>query len=868
MLRELLRGVLNGRRQSFSGNSRRRLRFERLEDRRALAGETFLVTNTNNSGAGSLRQAVIDANVDTSGDFISFAPLAANQTINLLSPLPAITAPVDFNGNLISGFNHAPLVEIHATYASHGTQPHGLLFQGSGFCQVIGISITGFPGDGIRTEGSTYLRVEDSYIGVTYDGQIGGNKGDGIELVATSTSITHMINSVISGNDGYGINLQPAAKNVEIVGCLVGTNPAGDTAYPNKAGGILISKATGVDIRDGNVISGNGQVGLGGNGITIMEVPQSGAATIAPSTTGPANIIGLNKAGNTTLPNQGDGIRIEYSPASIVKDNLISGNVRYGLVLWGADSRGTTTGTRIELNKIGTNAGGTSLGNGQGGIYLTDPVNDSLKVSDNFIVNNVIAHNGASAPGGGAGIRLETTAGINNRIQQNSIYANAGLGIDLDAIGVTPNDPGDGDAGANDKQNFPMITRAERISGITFLDVSLNSTPLASFTVELFVTDVRDSNGDVEGKTSLTSVTFDMPQTGSYTFPVSADIPEGRFVTATATKNVAGQATKGSTSEFSAPVPVVSKYSYTGTNTDVSIPVGATTLTADTSGDVTLIVDTSQSSPVVTKTGTGTFTLKDLSNRTVAVTYQNKEGTTEFNVNTGTAGNASATNWTVSVNASNVLFSTQVQNLAKLDIQAGGVATIKYTDPVIPQGATEIPYKVLHLRSLQIAGTPTQPTGKLDIKNNALIWDYGAGPNPEVQVRQWIIAGRGGPGMNPTWTGNGITSSTAKDNPGGRSVGYANNASMPLGPLTVFVGYSVDNTDILVRYTVWGDFNLDGSVNDDDSTVLGANYPGSYPYWSWGDADYDGVIGDDDATVLGANYDPKLDIDISETPQP
>lgn len=290
------------------------------------------------------------------------------------------------------------------------------------------------------------------------------------------------------------------------------------------------------------------------------------------------------------------------------------------------------------------------------------------------------------------------------------------------------------------------------------------------------------------------------------------------------------------------------------------------TVTGSNSGSSTLAINWVTSPLTLTKTGTGTITFgaTAISDRTVSVTYVNNAGTTNFNVNTGTAGSASATNWTVNVNGSNVVFDSSVQNLAALNIGASGVATVAFTTPTPP--ATT--YKVLHLRNLTIAGTATQPTGKLDLTNNALILDY-TGSSPEVQIRQWIIAGRGGPGMNPTWTGNGITSSTAAANPGGRSLGYGDNGSLPLGAYLVFMGQSVDNTTVLVRYTVWGDTNLDGTVNDDDVTVVGASYAPSQanPSWANGDLDYNGFVDDDDVTVIGILYDPLWDIDEDATPQ-
>ena len=55
-----------------------------------------------------------------------------------------------------------------------------------------------------------------------------------------------------------------------------------------------------------------------------------------------------------------------------------------------------------------------------------------------------------------------------------------------------------------------------------------------------------------------------------------------------------------------------------------------------------------------------------------------------------------------------------------------------------------------------------------------------------------------------------------------------------------------------------GDANLDGLVNDDDVTIVGAFYAPGVPNASWamGDFDYNGFVDDDDVTLLGAFYDP------------
>jgi hypothetical protein len=153
------------------------------------------------------------------------------------------------------------------------------------------------------------------------------------------------------------------------------------------------------------------------------------------------------------------------------------------------------------------------------------------------------------------------------------------------------------------------------------------------------------------------------------------------------------------------------------------------------------------------------------------------------------------------------------------------------------------------------------PTGKLDLGASSAIIDY-TGTSPLPMIRSQIFAGRGGPGLGAMWNGPGITSSTVADdnveNAESRSIGYAENSAMPLGALTTFKGKPVDGTTVMMTYTRTGDANLDGRVNDDDVTIVGATYaPGvAGAHWYTGDFDYNGFVDDDDVTLLGALYDP------------
>jgi autotransporter-associated beta strand protein len=188
-------------------------------------------------------------------------------------------------------------------------------------------------------------------------------------------------------------------------------------------------------------------------------------------------------------------------------------------------------------------------------------------------------------------------------------------------------------------------------------------------------------------------------------------------------------------------------------------------------------------------------------------------------------------------------------------IAAGNNVTVfNGTAALIPGGDTS------QVANVTIAGGNT-PTGTLDVTDNAAVLDYSAA-SPAATVRAQLIAGRGGPGFGAAWTGQGITSSTAAaanaTDPEARSVGYAENATLPLGSYATFRGETVDDSSILMAFTRTGDANLDGVVNDDDVTIVSATYAPGVPnaQWALGDFDYNGFVDDDDVTLLGVFYDP------------
>ena len=139
---------------------------------------------------------------------------------------------------------------------------------------------------------------------------------------------------------------------------------------------------------------------------------------------------------------------------------------------------------------------------------------------------NTIAYN--------ASIGVLVLGGTGHAIVGNSIFSNGALGIDVGPFGVTANDAGDGDTGANNLQNFPVLTAVT--GGV---QGTLNSTPNTPFRVHYFSNAVCDASGNGEGQTYLGETTFSTDANGNATLAgFSAAV--GTIVTATATSS-AGQ---------------------------------------------------------------------------------------------------------------------------------------------------------------------------------------------------------------------------------------------------------------------------------------------------------------------------------------
>jgi hypothetical protein len=246
-----------------------------------------------------------------------------------------------------------------------------------------------------------------------------------------------------------------------------------------------------------------------------------------------------------------------------IRDNRIA-----GILAWVVPPHGQAyqVGTAIQL--YGAGSGVSIVGNKIGLNANDQPVLGSVTgiSSTHFFYPNGIANVFIGGPAAGEGNeiagQLDTGISVANtysgvRIAGNSIHDNGGLGVDLITAdflaGITPNDPLDADAGGNGLQNFPVLQTATRVGASLRVVGTLNSSPSSRFTIEFFASSGCDPSGYGEGQAFVgsTSVLTNASGNGAFDALLSASVPSGWVVTATATLEPTGD-----TSEFSTCVPI------------------------------------------------------------------------------------------------------------------------------------------------------------------------------------------------------------------------------------------------------------------------------------------------------------------------
>jgi hypothetical protein len=412
---------------------------------------TLVVTNTSDSGAGSLRQAILSANLSTNvPDVINFNIAGAGpHTISPLTPLPAVTDPVVIDG-----------------YSQAGASPNTLSAGDNAVLQIV---------------------VRETLIIDTTNSSVRGLAIHGIDLGATSSPKgSNVVEGNFIGLDATGTNSLNATRGVFV---QTPNNRIGGTAPAAR-----------------NVISGHTTTG-----IEIFE-------SFATNNVVQGNFIGTDRTGTRPIGNGDRALAVNMNASATTiggfvpgAGNVISGNLDRGITLDGSNNH-------VQGNFIGTTVTGQALGNARTGVEIGG--------SNNFVggsrsgSGNVIAFNGVN--GGG----IFTTNGVDVKpattlyaILGNSIFDNAGLGIDVKADGlVTP--------------GFPVITLVSNTGTSTVIKGT--HMPNAGVFLELFTNPTADPSGYGEGKTLLVTTNIATDAGGNFTINWPVPITPGLFLTATA----------------------------------------------------------------------------------------------------------------------------------------------------------------------------------------------------------------------------------------------------------------------------------------------------------------------------------------------
>lgn len=479
---------------------------------------TITVTSTAdiaaNDGVCTLREAITAANTDTASgaasgecaagsgtDDIAFnIPGAGAKLIATTAALPVITTPVRING-----------------YTQPGASANS-------------------NGSGLGSNAVFMIEIDHGAVANNYTFQISGPGA--ANSIVEGLVLSRSANSGCCANIGIYVS---NANGVWIRGNLFGTNV---TATVVKG---FQDRAVYVDNNTTGVIIGSSAAALVPayrNVFAAAAGTAIGSSGTPTALTVRGNFIGTTPAGNAVLAASAVGIGIWLDNtvgASLVSDNVIAGAGQGMRVRF-------SNGAVIENNLIGVAVNGSSaLGNGgAGGIVVQDT--NGVQFTNLTIRTNTIANNSGPGITVVRGNAANVVRGI--VMSQNVIHSNTGSEIDLSntssADGTTANDALDADTGANNLQNYPLLSPATGNGTTVSVPFTFNSEPNQNFVLEFFRAPACDASGHGGGATYLgqLNVSTDGAGNAAGTASLASALTSGA-ISATATHAVNG------TSEFS-----------------------------------------------------------------------------------------------------------------------------------------------------------------------------------------------------------------------------------------------------------------------------------------------------------------------------
>jgi hypothetical protein len=438
-----------------------------------LSTPIFVVTNTNSSGTGSMRQAILDANANPDSNLIRFdIPGPGPHSILPYTQITSIMQPVTIDGFTQPG-------------ASPNTNPMNQPCNG-----VIKIEL-----DGTESDGFSGLRITGDHVTIR--------------------------GLAINRFEDYGILIDNADSCV-IEGNFIGTDVTGTIDLGNTLGGIRANLDAGLQVTIGgtseaarNVISGNGNHGVHLNKGTNHRVY--------------GNFIGVDATGTTDLGNSKNGVWLQGTTnpqignGTLSHRNILSGNNFNGVEISGTEYN-TGIDNYIRGNYIGTGiTGSEAIGNEYNGIEIDGDSDDIVYIgssSGEAGEQNLIAFNS------GAGVRIHGHGDKEFQVYANSIHSNSSLGIDL-LTGAFSSPPAPGIGSVTSTGNTVTLAGSLEANPSRPYQIRFYANTICD----------PSGSGEGEEYLAVIEGTSDGTGYMSFDTTLSLSVPGGKLITATAHEN-------------------------------------------------------------------------------------------------------------------------------------------------------------------------------------------------------------------------------------------------------------------------------------------------------------------------------------------
>ncbi len=469
---------------------------------------TLTVTTASDSGAGSLRQAILDANVNEDFNFINFnIPGACPRVIALTSAdLPTIV-----NGVRIDGWTQPGSVSNTRTKGDNATR---CIVLAGGAGRTVGLRFSGGSAEQFWVQGLAFSGFSP-----------GGGTGEALRIVGGTGNIVrgNQFGATLSSGAG-SLVLAPSDNNIVLTGFSSSTVGGESPAHRNViadaiVNGVLVTPSGFLTSTDNDIVDNL----IGSYGLEITAAGNNTGIRIQTS--------GNSVRGNTIINSGQDGVLMDVAAAH---SNVLQAN-RIG---------------RRDTICVGTFCFGGAAANGRHGLYL------KLGPHDNIVYNNTIWNNT------GTGIFIASGSGVTsqkNWLTANSLYDNGGAGTAFIAYNGADNDadPAQLDM-ANRGLNYPVIASALGSPNQGVVEGTLTTTN-GSYSIDIYSSALPDS-GFPRGEAQLfhrsifgiavTNATPGQNGSRSFSIPFSSATTNlvGRVITMTATDAA------GNTSELSAPI--------------------------------------------------------------------------------------------------------------------------------------------------------------------------------------------------------------------------------------------------------------------------------------------------------------------------